>query len=66
MTPDDSDYSRLPSTSGTETLEEQPRRKGVQPIRSEDDLACDGVFETDEELDEFLAYTYAGRRADFA
>ncbi len=66
MTPDNPDYSRQPSTSGTETLEEQLRRKGVQPIRSEDDLACDGIFETDEELDEFLAYTYAARRVDFA
>jgi len=33
-------------------------------VRSADDLACDGIFETDEELEEFLAYTYAARRAD--
>jgi hypothetical protein len=25
-----------------------------------------GIFETDEELEEFLAYTYAARRADLA
>jgi hypothetical protein len=38
----------------------------AQPIQSADDLACDGLFETDEELDEFLAFTYAARRAELA
>ncbi|MGH3908695.1 MAG: hypothetical protein ACRDTE_31615 [Pseudonocardiaceae bacterium] len=66
MTTDNTDYSGQPPIGGTETLEEQLRRKGVRPIRSEDDLACDDIFETDEELDEFLAYTYAARRADLA
>lgn len=50
----------------SESLEEQLRRKKVRPIRSADDLACDGLFETDAELDEFLAYTYAARRAELA
>ena len=35
-------------------LDEQARRKGVHPIASVDDLRAD-VFESDEELDEFLA-----------
>jgi hypothetical protein len=48
------------------TLEELFRAKGVRPIESADDLACDGVFESDEELEEFLAHTYAARRADLA
>jgi len=38
----------------------------AQPIRSADDLACDRIFETDEELEEFLAYTSAARRANLA
>lgn len=42
------------------------RAKKAQPIRSADDLACDGIFETDEELEEFLTCTYAARRADLA
>jgi len=50
----------------SESLEEQLRRKKVRPIRSADDLACDGLFETDAELDAFLAYTYAARRAELA
>jgi hypothetical protein len=48
------------------TLDELFRAKKTQPIRSADDLAYDSIFETDEELDEFLAYTYAARRADLA
>jgi hypothetical protein len=49
-----------------ESLEQQLRRKRVKPIGSADDLACDGLFETDAELEEFLAYTYAARRAEVA
>jgi len=45
------------------SLDELARRKGVRPIQSMDDLACD-VFDTDEELDDFLRHTYAARRAD--
>jgi hypothetical protein len=48
------------------TLDELFRAKGARPIESIDDLACDGIFESDEELEEFIAYTYAARRADLA
>ncbi len=51
-------------SSDGRSLDEQARRKGVHPIRSVDDLACDGIFETDEELDEFLARVAEMRRAD--
>lgn len=49
--------------AGRVSLDELARRKVVQPVTSMDDLACD-VFDTDEELDEFLRSTYAARRAD--
>lgn len=55
-----------PRPGARDSLEEALRREGVQPIRSADDLACEGIFETDEELDEFLHFTYAARRADIA
>lgn len=55
-----------PRPGARAALEEALRREGVQPIRSADDLACDGIFDTDEELDEFLQFTYAARRADIA
>jgi hypothetical protein len=39
--------------------------KNTQPIRSLDDLTAD-TFESDEELDDFLAFTYAERHRDLA
>ncbi len=45
------------------TLRELARQQGVRPIRSAEDLAAE-VFESDEELDEFLAAVAEWRRAD--
>lgn len=39
--------------------------KNVRPIRSLDELTAD-TFESDEELAEFLAFTYAERHRDLA
>jgi hypothetical protein len=36
------------------------------PVQSADDLACEGIFDTDEELNEFLAHIHMTRRADLA
>lgn len=44
-------------------VEEQSRRQGVGPLASADDLIVPGMFESDDELDEFLADLYASRRA---
>ena len=49
---------------GVESIDEQARRKSIRPIASADDLAQDGVFDTDEELDAFLAHVTAMRHAD--
>jgi hypothetical protein len=38
---------------------------GAHPIRSADELRCD-AFDTDEELDEFLAFVAESRHADVA
>jgi hypothetical protein len=48
------------------SIEELARLQGVKPVKSVEDMACPGVFESDEELDEFIAYTYAARRRDMA
>lgn len=45
---------------------ELARRQGVGPIASVDDLACQDLFESDEELAEFLADLYASRHAGLA
>jgi hypothetical protein len=48
------DYAEPGRSSYAAELDEQARRKGVQPIASVDELRAD-VFESDEELDEFLS-----------
>lgn len=48
------------------TVDELARRKGVRPIKPLDDLARDDVWESDEELDAFLAHLDATRHADLA
>jgi hypothetical protein len=47
------DHAAVPPDRDVESIDEQARRKGVRPIASADDLAQDGVFDTDEELDAF-------------
>jgi hypothetical protein len=54
-------YTAVPPDRGAESIDEQARRKSVRPIASADDLAQDGVFNTDEELDAFLAHVAAVR-----
>jgi hypothetical protein len=64
------------STSGADSSACAPARprqsaaellaaKNTRPIRSLDDLAAD-ISESDEELEEFLAFTYAERHRDLA
>ncbi len=62
------------STSGADSTAGAPARprlsaaellaaKNTRPIHSLDDLAAD-IFESDKELEEFLAFTYAERHRD--
>ncbi|MGH3437878.1 MAG: hypothetical protein ACRDRN_15600 [Sciscionella sp.] len=55
------------SASGSyrQQLEEQARRRAVAPTVSVEELRAD-VFDSDEELDEFLADLYAFRHANMA
>lgn len=48
------------------SLDEQARSRGITAVASADDLLCPGAFESDQEVDDFIAYTYAARRADLA
>lgn len=73
----DSTLREVPvSTSGADSSAGAPARprlsaaellaaKCTRPIQSLDDLAAD-IFESDEELEEFLAFTYAERHRDLA
>lgn len=62
----DHSHHIAPSPGAREALEEALRREGAQPIESVDDWAGDGIFESDADLNEFLDFTYAARRADIA
>ena len=66
MTTSSADYPSGPPERSSESIDELMRRKHVRPIESPDDLAQDGVFGTDEELDAFLAHVHATRHADQA
>lgn len=66
MTASSAHYPAESPEDRRESIDEQARRKGVKPIQSADDLAQDGVFDTDEELDAFLAHVAAVRHADLA
>ncbi|MEU7803773.1 hypothetical protein AB0B10_31405 [Micromonospora arborensis] len=63
-----SDAERMPEWPKAEHVpaEELARRQGIRPITSVDDLARPDLFESDDELDAFLADLYASRRAGAA
>jgi hypothetical protein len=46
--------------------EELARRQGVKPVESVDAMARPELFESDEELDEFLTDLYTSRRESIA
>jgi hypothetical protein len=59
------DFTEPEDSSYSVELDEQARRKSVRPIASVDELRA-YVFESDEELDEFLADLKAFRRRHMA
>lgn len=53
-----------PSTAGRVSLDDLARRKGLRPVTSLEDMKEDGVFGSDDEVEEFLQYVQAARQAD--
>lgn len=66
MTTSGAEYADHGPRRGVVPIEELARRQGVRPVESVEDMTQDGVFESDEELEEFLAQVYAARDADLA
>jgi hypothetical protein len=66
MTTSSAGYAGESPESRPESIDEQVKRKGVQPVESVRDMAQDGIFGSDEELEQFLAHVYAARHADLA
>jgi hypothetical protein len=63
-TTDDNSHPIKPAPGAREALTEALRRKGIKPFESADDWASDGIFESDDELNDFLEFTYTARRAN--
>jgi hypothetical protein len=66
MTTSGAGYAGESPESRPESIDERVKRKGVRPVESVRDMAQDGVFGSDEELEQFLAHVYAARHADLA
>jgi hypothetical protein len=62
----DAQHPQRPFADDDVSLDELARRQGVGPVRSVHDMARPHIFESDEELDEFLAHVSASRHADLA
>ncbi|WP_433517710.1 hypothetical protein ACQP2T_20485 [Nonomuraea sp. CA-143628] len=63
MSTSGADHLAYPPIRPRLSVEELLAAKNTQPIRSVEDLAADN-FESDEELEEFLAFTYAERHRE--
>lgn len=59
------DQSEMPPARPRLSVDELLAAKNTQPIRSVEDLAAD-TFESDQELEEFLAFTDAERHREIA
>jgi hypothetical protein len=57
------DYMKLLPGARSTSVDELARQQGVHPVRSVRDMQAD-VWDSDEELDEFLAANHASRHAD--
>ena len=66
MTAHGAEHAEQPSRDEPAPVEELARRRGVRPVESVDDMARPGLFESDEEWQEFLADLYASRRSGLA
>ena len=51
MTTNSAGYAGESPEARPESIDEQVTRKGIQPVESVEEMAQDGVFESDEELD---------------
>ena len=66
MTSDSADHLADWGSAEHVPVAELARRQGVGPVTSVDELARPDLFESDEELDEFLADLYAARHTGLA
>lgn len=66
MTSSSAEQSSMWDAAEHVPAEELLRRQGIRPIESVDELACPDLFESDDELDEFISFIYASRHTGLA
>jgi hypothetical protein len=66
MSSEHSEPAATPPAADEVPVEELARRQGVRPVTSVDDMARPGLFDSDQDWDEFLADLYASRRSGLA
>ena len=66
MTSEHSESAPAPLTADEVPVEELARRQGVRPVASVEDMARPGLFDSDQDWDEFLADLYTSRRSGLA
>ena len=66
MTSEHREPALEPPAADEASVKELAHRQGVQPVASVEDMARPGLFDSDQEWNEFLADLYASRRADVA
>jgi len=66
MTAEHAGTHHVPPPRGRALVNELLQQKDVQPILTPEDTAGMDIFESEEELHEFLDYTYAARRTELA
>lgn len=66
MSSEHSESAQVPLAAEDVPVEELARRQGVRAVESVDDMARPGLFDSDEEWQEFLADLYTSRHAGLA
>lgn len=66
MTSEQREPALEPPAADEASVDELARRQGVRPVASVKDMARPGLFDSDQEWDEFLADLYASRRVVLA
>lgn len=64
MTTGSADFRPAHEPDAPVPIEELIRQQGVPAVRTVEDLATNDVFDSDEELDEFLAFVTEQRHAN--
>jgi hypothetical protein len=66
MTTDSADHSHLPGHRRHHDIEELAKQQGITEPKRAEDLVNDAVFETAEELDEFVTFVRQERDHNLA